>query len=52
MTLYCWFSSASSKAYLPHPERKLEVENANMRVMEAMETLQQKGNDLFLIVLM
>ena len=48
MSLYRWFTSASSKAYLPDPaleqtkERKLEIANANARVVEAMETRPQR----------
>ena len=43
-SLYCWFSSASNKPYLPDPtceqmkKKELEVANANKRVAEAMET--------------
>ena len=47
ISLYCCFSSASSKVYLLDPalkqskKRKLEVENVNMRVVESMETQMQ-----------
>ena len=44
MSLYPWFSSSSNKPFLPDPaqektkEKELEVTNANMRVLEAMES--------------
>ena len=46
ISLYRWFSSATSKAYLPNPafeqmKRKLEVKNVKTRVTEAMETRPQ-----------
>lgn len=48
MSLYRWFSSSSSKPFLPDlgqeptKEKELEVANANARVLEAMQS-QQRG---------
>ena len=48
MALYHWFSSASSKPYLPDPsneetkKKEDEVANANTKVIEAMESQDRR----------
>ena len=48
MSLYRWFSSASSKLYLPDPskeetkEKEHEVAKANTNVVEAMESQDRR----------
>ena len=47
MSLYRWFSSSSSKLFLPDPstektkEKEFEVAKANAKVVEAMESQER-----------